>query len=87
MDEAIYEVFARKKRGDALSHVGYLQAPDEELARIYAWKTYDEENWFEMCVIPRSAIVPVNRAGGGFATRQQEAGASAEAGADTGGRS
>lgn len=74
MEETVYEVFARKSRGDPLSHVGYLQAPDEELARIYAWKTYDEESWFEMAIVPRSAIIPVNRAGGGFATERREAG-------------
>ena len=27
---------------------------------MYAWKTYDEQNWEEMCVVPRAAIVPVN---------------------------
>lgn len=55
--EAPYEVFARKKRGDALRHVGCVDAPDDVLARVYAWTTYDEENWFEMCVAPRSALV------------------------------
>ena len=67
MDDTIYEVFARKGRGDALYHIGYLNAPDDELARVYAWRTYDEENWFEMCVVPRSAIVAVNRKEGPFA--------------------
>ena len=66
MEEKIYDVFARKRRGDALSHIGYLEAPDDALARVYAWKTYDEENWFEMCVVPRSAILPVNRDDGPF---------------------
>ncbi len=66
MDEKIYDVFARKSRGDALTHIGYLEAPDDALARVYAWKTYDEENWFEMCVVPRSAILPVNRSDGPF---------------------
>jgi len=67
MEERIYEVFARKSRGDALRHIGYLDAPDDELARIYAWRTYDEESWFEMCVVPRGAIIPVNRDDGPFA--------------------
>ncbi|MBI4540755.1 MAG: hypothetical protein HY704_14735 [Gemmatimonadetes bacterium] len=66
MDEPVYEVFARKSRGEPLRHVGYLNAPDPELARVYAWKTYDEEKWFEMCVVPRSAIIAVNRGGGPF---------------------
>jgi 1,2-phenylacetyl-CoA epoxidase PaaB subunit len=67
MKEQVYEVFARRERGEALQHIGYLDAPDVELARVYAWKTYDEQNWFEMCVIPRAAIVPVNRTDGPFA--------------------
>ena len=66
MEEKIYDVFARKSRGDALSHIGYLEAPDDALARVYAWKTYDEENWFEMCIVPRAAILPVNRDDGPF---------------------
>lgn len=66
MDEPVYDVFARKERGEPLRHVGYLNAPDDELARVYAWRTYDEESWFEMCVVPRSAIIPVNRRDGPY---------------------
>jgi 1,2-phenylacetyl-CoA epoxidase PaaB subunit len=66
LEEPVFDVFARKNRGDALSHIGYLTAPDTELARVYAWTTYDEENWFEMCIVPRSEIVPVNRTDGPF---------------------
>ena len=69
MKESQYEVFARKERGDPLRHVGYLDAVDDDLARVYAWKTYDEERWFEMCVIPRSAIIAVNRTDGPFARK------------------
>jgi 1,2-phenylacetyl-CoA epoxidase PaaB subunit len=67
MREAVYDVFARKERGEPLAHIGYVDAPDDEMARVYAWKTYDEQNWFEMCVVPRSAIIPVNRDDGPFA--------------------
>jgi 1,2-phenylacetyl-CoA epoxidase PaaB subunit len=49
----VYEVFARKSRGEALRHIGNLNAPDPELARVYAYKTYDEEKWFDMWVVPR----------------------------------
>ena len=73
MNEAVYDVFARKSRGDPLRHIGYVDAWDDELARVYAWTTYDEENWFEMCVIPRSAIIPVNRTDGPFAARAKGA--------------
>jgi 1,2-phenylacetyl-CoA epoxidase PaaB subunit len=67
MDERVYDVFARKNRGEPLYHVGYLSAPDDELARVYAWNTYDEENWFEMCIVARSDIIAVNRTDGPFA--------------------
>lgn len=67
IDDTVYDVFARKDRGDPLRHVGYLNAPDDELARVYAWRTYDEENWFEMCVVRRAHIIAVNRSDGPYA--------------------
>ncbi len=66
MIERTYDVFTRKSRGEPLTHVGYLEALDDELARVYAWNTYDEEKWFEMVVVPRNAIIPVNRDDGPF---------------------
>jgi 1,2-phenylacetyl-CoA epoxidase PaaB subunit len=67
MDEIVYDVFARKNRGEPLCHIGYLHAPDDDLARVYAWNTYDEEKWFEMCVVRRSGLIAVNRTDGPFA--------------------
>lgn len=67
MKETVFDVFARKDRGEPLMHIGYVDALDAELARVYAWKAYDEQNWFEMCIVPRSAIIPVNRTDGPFA--------------------
>ena len=58
--EKVYDVFAKKSRGEPLRHIGYIDAFDDALARVYAWKTYDEENWFEMCIVPREAILSVN---------------------------
>jgi len=58
--EPVYEVFARKTRGEPLRHIGFVNAVDGDLAKVYAWKMYDEQNWGEMCVIPRDAIIPVN---------------------------
>ena len=72
MREIIYDVFARKNRGGKLCHIGYVDALDDEMARVYAWKTYDEESWFEMCVVKRSAIIPVNRDDGPFAKARRE---------------
>ncbi|WP_419861174.1 hypothetical protein [Candidatus Palauibacter sp.] len=57
----VYEVFARKKRADRFEHVGAVSAPNEQLARVYAWQTYDEAKWFEMTVAPRDAFAAVNR--------------------------
>lgn len=72
MREIVYDVFARKNRGDQLYHIGYVDALDDAMARIYAWKTYDEENWFEMCVVKRSDIIPVNRDDGPFAKTRSD---------------
>lgn len=55
----IYEVFARKSRGEPLRHIGNLNAPDPELARVYAFSTYDEEKWFDMWVLPRDHFFEV----------------------------
>ena len=75
MKEAVFDVFARKDRGDPLTHIGYVDAMDAELARVYAWKTYDEQNWFEMCIVPREAIIPVNRTDGPFGANALHTGA------------
>ena len=40
-----YHVFARVNAGDDLMHVGTVQADSDRLARIYAHRTYDEEDW------------------------------------------
>lgn len=69
MKEPVYEVFARKTREEPLRHIGYINAMDDDLARVYAWNTYDEQNWFEMCVVARSAILPVNQCEGPFAAQ------------------
>jgi 1,2-phenylacetyl-CoA epoxidase PaaB subunit len=63
MKEPVYEVFARKTREEPLRHIGFINALDPELARVCASTTYDEQNWFEMCIVPRAAIVPVKLEG------------------------
>ena len=67
MKEEIFDVFARKERGEPLTHIGYVDAPGVDLAKVYAWTTYDEQNWFEMCVVRRAHVIPVNRDDGPFA--------------------
>lgn len=61
-------MFARKSRGEPLRHIGFINAESGDLARVYAWKTYDEQNWEEMCVVPRSAILPVDPGESQFVT-------------------
>jgi 1,2-phenylacetyl-CoA epoxidase PaaB subunit len=68
MKEPVYEVFARKGREEPLRHIGFVNAMDGELARVYACKTYDEQNWAEMCVVPRSAILPIDPSESQFVT-------------------
>ncbi len=55
----VYEVFARFKYDEPLHHVGSVTAPNEELAKSYAFNTYNEWAWIEMIVVPRSAVVSV----------------------------
>lgn len=55
----LYEVFARKAREEPLAHVGTVNATSDDFARVYARTTYDEENWVEMVVVPRPALIPV----------------------------
>lgn len=56
---SVYEVFARKSRGEPLRHIGNLNAPDPDLARVYAFNTYDEEKWFDMFVVARTDLIEV----------------------------
>ena len=55
----IYEVFARKSRGEPLRHIGNLNAPDDELAKVYSFNTYDEEKWFDMFIVARDRFLEV----------------------------
>lgn len=71
----IYEVFARKTRGEPIRHIGNLNAPDDELARVYAFNTYDEERWFDMWVVRRDRLVEVFSQSDGEAEGRRELGA------------
>jgi len=65
----IFEVFARKSRGEPLRHIGNLNAPGAELARVFAYNTYDEEKWFDMWVVARDQLLEVfNRSDAGAIT-------------------
>lgn len=58
-----YEIFARRDSGEALTHIGSIEAPNDELAEARAWFVYDHELWKEMCVVPTSAIIPITERG------------------------
>jgi 1,2-phenylacetyl-CoA epoxidase PaaB subunit len=62
-DTQVSEVFARKSHDEELKHVGSVNAADDDLAKAYAWTLYDEESWVEMCVVPRSAVIPITHDG------------------------
>ncbi len=55
----VYEVFARHERREPLRHVGTVTAPEPDLAHVYARTMYDEENWIDMVIIPRNAVIPI----------------------------
>ncbi|OLN21275.1 hypothetical protein BTO30_15825 [Domibacillus antri] len=62
----VYDVFTRIKRGDDLFHVGSVEAESEQLAKVYASFTYDEEKWVEMVVVNRDQIKWVRKPEGLF---------------------
>ena len=55
----VYDVFAKIKPEDPLRHIGNVIAPDESLARVYAFTLYQEWAWSEMFIAPRRKIVPL----------------------------
>ncbi len=61
MAKKLYEVFARKERKEPLSHIGTIRAISDDFAKVYARNTYDEENWVEMFVVPRAAMITTLR--------------------------
>ena len=54
-----YHVFTRLNAGDDLMHVGTVQADSDRLARIYAHRTYDEEDWDFIGVVREENLIEV----------------------------
>lgn len=54
----IYEVFARF-REKRLRHIGSVVSRDDELAKLYAAKLYDEWGWNELVIVRRAEITTV----------------------------
>jgi hypothetical protein len=58
-----YEVFARIKPGDDLINVGNVDAPNDRLAKVYAYRTYDEEDWDRLVVARRDHLLDATSVG------------------------
>ncbi|QGQ46345.1 hypothetical protein [Metabacillus sediminilitoris] len=56
-----YVLFTRIKRGDDLIQVGSFKAVSNELAEIYAQHIYDEEDWVEMQIVPKDAMICIRK--------------------------
>jgi hypothetical protein len=56
-----FDVFARRAAGDPLTMIGSVYAHDLELARVYAFTTYNEDPWYEVQIAPHDAFVKVSQ--------------------------
>ena len=56
-----YEVFLKREGKDPFTHAGSFDAPDEEMALIYARETYGRRSEGEqMWIVPRTAVLSAN---------------------------
>jgi 1,2-phenylacetyl-CoA epoxidase PaaB subunit len=53
----MWEVYARRKFEEPLSHVGTVAADDPDLARVYARTIFNEFAWVEMVLYPRPSAI------------------------------
>ncbi|MDS0300533.1 phenylacetic acid degradation PaaB family protein [Halogeometricum sp. S1BR25-6] len=58
-----YEVFARINAGDELINVGNVDAENDRLAKVYAYRTFDEEDWDRLVVVRREHMVEATNVG------------------------
>jgi 1,2-phenylacetyl-CoA epoxidase PaaB subunit len=56
-DRTMWEVFARRKFDEPLSHVGTLASDDPDLAVVYARTIFNEFTWVEMVLYPRASSI------------------------------
>jgi len=54
-----YEVFARKSEGDDTLHIGNVSAKSDRLAKMYAYNTFDEEDWNYLAVVRQEDLLEV----------------------------
>lgn len=62
-----YDIFTRMQRGDDLMLIGTVEAPDDDVATVYAQKIYDEQDWSEMIIVRRENLIGVRKPQGLFA--------------------
>lgn len=55
-----YRVFARINKGDDTLDIGGVQAPNDRLARVYAYRMYDEEDWDYLAVVHEDDVIEVD---------------------------
>ncbi len=55
-----FDVFARRAAGDPLTMIGSVYAPNTEMARVYAFTTYNEDPWYEVQVAAHEAFMLVS---------------------------
>ena len=65
-----YRVFARIDKGDDTVDIGGVEAPNDRLAKVYAYRMYDEEDWDYLAVVRAEDVLEVDvddppTAGGG----------------------
>ena len=58
-----YEVFARINAGDELINVGNVDADNDRLSKVYAYRTFDEEDWDRLVVVRREHMVEATNVG------------------------
>lgn len=56
-----YEVFARIRPGDEITHIGCVEADSDALAKSFARTTFDEEDWDYMGVVRRDHLLEVEQ--------------------------
>lgn len=58
---AVYEVFQQGREGDPMTHVGSLNAPDDELALQYARDVFSRRyEALRLWVVPRNAVQQID---------------------------
>jgi ring-1,2-phenylacetyl-CoA epoxidase subunit PaaB len=58
---AIYEVFQQGREGDPMTHVGSLNAPDDELALQYARDVFSRRyEALRLWVVPRASVQQID---------------------------